>query len=194
MTVLALLISEQAQLHVLAVTEAHRLAALAPAERLPERIATARVAPLRRPLFIIGALVAPWLVWTLISLFLFIAAVLARGRASLAAAWVAALNTYAVYGVGGVVNALLVAAHDPATMNRSSDLLRLPSPGWLFPHAPHVAAFLSAYNVAGIWYYVVVAIALEVLLRMPRIAAAIAAFVYSLFFGVFAVLATTGGP
>ena len=191
MTVLALLISEQAQLHVLAVTEAHRLAALAPADRLQERIATARVAPLQRPLFIIGALTAPWLVWTLISLFLFVAAALGRGRPSLAAAWVAALNTYAVYGAGGVLNALLVAAHDPATMNGPNDLLRLPSLGWLFPHAPQMAAFLSAYSVAGIWYYVVVAIALEELLRMPKVAAAIAAFAYSVFFGVFAVLATT---
>jgi len=53
---------------------------------------------------------------------------------------------------------------------------------------------LSAYNVAGLWYYAVVAIALEELMRVPRAAAVAATFTYSLLFGFFAAFNGRAGP
>ncbi len=194
LTLVALFLSEPAQLHILALSEAHRMASLPPGQRFQEQIAIAQIAPLRRTLFIVGAVSVPWLVWALISLFLFVVTVIGRGHPNLGNAWVAALNSYGVYGVTSVLNAALVALHNPATILGPSDLLRLPSPGWLFPHAPQLAAFLSAYNVGAIWYYAVVAIALEKLLRVPRVPSLVATFAYSLLYGVFAAIAGGAAP
>ncbi len=194
MTLAAMLIAEQAQLHMLALSEAHRIAALPPSERLRERVATAQVAPFVASLFVVGALVTPWFTWALIATFVFIAAAIGRGAISIAGAWVATLNSSAVYGLQMVVNALLVARQDPNSLRTALDLVRLPSPAWFFPHDVALASFLTAYNILSIWYYVVMAIALERLMRMPRPAAAIAAFVYSLLCGFFAAAATRGGP
>jgi hypothetical protein len=194
LTLAALLISEPAQLHMLAVSEAHRVATMPASDRLREHIASAQVAPYVRSLFIFGAMATPWIAWALIASFLFVAAAIGRGRLSFGAAWVAALNSYAVYGVAGVVNSILVALRDPSTMNAALDLVRLPSVGWLFPHNPALGAFFSAYNVLSIWYYAVVAIALQRLMRVQPAAAATAAFVYSLLCGLFAAAGAHGGP
>jgi hypothetical protein len=186
LTALAALIAQPAQLHVLAVSEAHRIAALPPGAQLRERMAVAQTSRSIGLLLMIGALVGPWLVWALIAIFFFISAAIGGGKARFAAAWVAALNSYAVLGIALVVNALLVSLHDPSSLNSSLDLARLPNLGMFFQHDRILAAFLSAYNPLYIWYYVIVAIALERLLGMPRPAAAVAAVAYSLLQGVIA--------
>ena len=186
LTALATLISQPAQLHVLAVSEAHRIAGLPPNDQLRERVAVAQTSRSLGLFLMIGALVGPWLVWLLIAIFFFISAAIGGGKARFAAAWVAALNSYAVLGIALVVNALLVSLHDPTSLNSSLDLARLPNPGMLFQHDRIAAAFLSAYNPLYIWYYVIVAVALERLLGMPRSAAVAASIAYSLLQGVIA--------
>lgn len=186
LTALAALISQPAQLHVLAVSEAHRIAALPPGDQLRERVAVAQTSKSIGLFLMIGALFGPWLVWLFIAIFFFISAAIGGGRARFAASWVAALNSYVVLGIALVVNALLVSLHDPSSLNSSLDLARLPNLGMLFQHARVAAAFLSAYNPLYIWYYVIVAVALERLLGMPRSAAAVAAVMYSLFQGMIA--------
>jgi len=194
LTLAALLIAEPAQLHMLAVSEAHRLATMSAGDRLRERLASAQVAPYVRSLFTLGAITTPWIAWALIASFLFIAAAIGRGRISFGAAWVATLNSYAVYGVAGVVNSILVSLRDPSTVNTALDLVRLPSVGWLFPHDATLGAFFSAYNILSVWYYAVVAIALQRLMRMHPAGAAAAAFVFSLLCGLFAAAGARGGP
>ena len=186
LTLLAVELSQAAQTHMMAVIETQRLAAMAPGERLREQLAAAQAASLRHTFFIVGALVAPWLVWSLITIFLFAVAVFGRGRPQISTAWVASLNSYAPYGVAGVLNATLVALADPSSISQATDLVRLPSPALLASHSPHVAAFLTAYNLGAIWYYVVFAIALETMMRVPRAAAIAATMVYSLLFGALA--------
>ena len=82
-------------------------------------------------------------------------------------AWVVALNSYGVYALGGIVNAGVLAARDPNHINSALDLVAVPSLGWLFPHNPAVAAFLSAYNPLNIWHYAIVAGALMLALGWP---------------------------
>jgi len=194
LTVAAVLLSERAQLHVLAITEAQRIAALPAGERLRAQMAANQIASARPALFIAGALVAPWVLWPLIAFFFFLAALVGNGRARLSLAWVTALNTYAVYGIAGVANAALVALHDPATAQGPDDLLRLPSPALLFPHAPALHAFFSAYTIGGLWYYAIVAIGLQSVMRMPRTQAIVATVIFSLLFGVLAALGGAGHP
>ncbi|MDQ6768038.1 MAG: YIP1 family protein [Candidatus Eremiobacteraeota bacterium] len=194
LTLGAVLIAEPAQMHLLSLSEAHRIAVLPPGERLQERIAAAQVAGLRHSLFIVGALTLPWITWFLIALFFFIAATVSRGRTSFGQAWVAALNSYAVYGVAGIVNAGLVALRNPATIKSPLDLVMVPSLAWLVPHDAALAAFLSAYTVLNVWYYVVVAFALIQLLKMSNKAAIAATVGYSLLYGFFAASVAGRGP
>jgi hypothetical protein len=188
LTLVATLISQPAQLHVMAVSEAHRIAALAPADRLRERLAIAQTSGFIGSFLMIGALLGPWVVWLCIAIFFFISAAIGAGKARFAAAWVAALNSYIVLAVALIANALLVALRAPSSLHSSLDLARLPNLGMLVAHDRVVAAFLFAYNPLYIWYYVVVAIALERLLGMPRAAAIAATVAYSLAHGVIAAL------
>jgi len=194
LTLVAVLVSERAQLHLLALSEAHRLAALPPGERLSERIAAAQVAPMRPALFVIGALVAPWLYWSLLSVFFFLAAAIGRGQARLGSAWVLAINSYAPYGIAGVINALLVAVADPASLTSATSVVRLPSPRWLVHDDPRLAGFLSAYHVGDLWYLAIVALALHTLMRLSWLAALLATVALSLLFGLFASFAAGGAP
>ncbi|MBV8461445.1 MAG: YIP1 family protein [Candidatus Eremiobacteraeota bacterium] len=193
LTLAAVLLSERAQLHMMALMEAQRMAAMPPGERVREQIAAAQVASLRPTFLVIGALVAPWFVWLLIAIFFWIVALVSGARPKVSWAWTATLNSYAVYGVAGVINATLVALTDPATISRPTDLVLLPSPAMLAPHSQQLAAFLTAYNVGTLWYYVVVFIALETLLRMSRTAAVGVTIAYSLLFGVLAAFGGTSG-
>jgi hypothetical protein len=194
LTLVSVLLSQHAQAHMMDLVEARRLATMTPGQRLPEQIAAAQVAPLRQTFFVAGAIVAPWLVWLLIAIFFFLAAVLGRGRPKFGNAWATSLNSYAPYGVAAVVNAALVALRDPSTISRPTDLVRLPSPAWLVPHSPELAAFLTAYNLGAIWYYGVVVVALETVMRMPRPAAIGATMVLSLLFGALGVYGGVGSP
>lgn len=194
LTLAAVLLSRAAQTHMLDIVEAQRLATMAPGERLREQLAAAQAASLRQTFFVIGALVAPWLVWALITVFFFVGAVSGRGRPRISMSWVASLNSYAPYGIAGVINATLVALADPSSISRPADLVRLPSPALFITHPTQLAAFLTAYNVGALWYYAVVAFALETMMRMPRAAAIGAAFIYSLLFGALAAFGGTGAP
>ena len=186
MTVIALLVAEPAQLHLMAVAQAHRIAAAPPGEQLRERVALAQVASLARLFLMIGALAGPWVIWFLIALIFLGVAAICRGYASFATAWVAALNSYAMLGIALVANALLVSLHDPHLMTSPLDLVRFPHPGMLVHDNPGLAAFLSAYNPLYIWYYVIVVAALERLMRVPRGPAIAATLVYSVLHGLIA--------
>jgi hypothetical protein len=194
LTLAAFLIAEPAQLHVLAASESHRIAALPPNERLRAQIAQLQIAGSLKTLFIIGPLLGPWITWFLMALFFFMTAAISRARAGFGMAWVVALNSYIVYAVGGVVNAELVSTRDPNQVNSALDLVVVPSPGWLLPHNPAIAAVLSAYNPFNIWYYAIIAIALISVLNVPRAAAAGATIGYSLLLGFFAASAVGAQP
>src|SRR4029077_8740025 len=104
-----------------------------------------------KTLFIIGPLLGPWITWFLMALFFFMAAAISRARAGFGMTWVVALNSYVVYAIGGGVTAALLSTRDPKQVNSALDLVVVSSPGWLFPHNPAIAAFLSAYNPFNIW-------------------------------------------
>jgi hypothetical protein len=194
LTLAAFLIAEPAQLHVLATSESHRIAALPPNERVRAQIVQLHIAQSHKTLFIVGALVGPWITWFLTALFFFMAAAISRARASFGMAWVVALNSYVVYALGGVANAALLATRDPNHVDSGLDLIAMPSLGWLFPHNPAIAAFLSAYGPFNIWYYAIVAVALIAVLKVPRSAAVVATIGYSLLLGFFATSAVVAPP
>lgn len=194
LTLAAFLIAERAQLHVLAAAESHRIAALPPSERVRAQIAQLHVAGSLKTLFIVGALLGPWMTWFLMALFFFMTTAISRARASFGMAWVVALNSYAIYALGGIVNAAVLAARDPNQVNSALDLVAVPSLGWLFPHSPAIAAFLSAYSPFNIWHYAIVAGALMLVLNVPRAAAVVATVGYSLLFGFFATSAVVAPP
>ncbi len=194
LTLAAFLIAEPAQLHVLAASESHRIAALPPSERVRAQIVQLHIAGSQKTLFIVGALLGPWITWFLMALFFFMTAAISRARARFGMAWVVALNSYVLYALGGIANAALLAVRDPSQVNSALDLIAVPSLGWLFPHNPAIAAFLSAYNPFNIWYYAVIASALIAVLNVPRAAAVVATIGYSLLLGFFATAAVVAPP
>jgi hypothetical protein len=194
LTLAAFLIAEPAQLHVLAVSESHRISLLPPGERVQAQIAQLQIARSLKTLFIIGPIAGPWITWFLMALFFFMASVVSRSRAAFWMAWVVALNSYVVYGVGGVVNAAILATRDPMSVNSALDLVALPSLGLFFPHVPAIQGFLSAYNPFNIWYFAIVAIALVAVMKLTRAAAIATTVGYSLLFGFFAASAVGAPP
>lgn len=194
LTLAALLIAEPAQLHVLAVSESHRIAVLPPSERVRAQMVQLQMAGSHTTFFIIGALLGPWITWFLMALFFLMTAAISRARAVFGAAWVVVLNTYVIYGLSGIANSAFLAARDPHQVNSAIDLVALPSPGWLFPHNPAIAGFLSVYNPLDIWYFGMIGMALTAVLSVPRAAAVVATVGFSLLLGFFAMAAVVAPP
>lgn len=143
------------------------------------------------PVFtILGSALFVWIGWLITAAVIVLAAALGGGEAKFVRAWVAALNLYCVYVVVGLINSVIIALRGPEAANSPSDLYGLPSLAYFVHGNPKLAAALYSFNLGFIWYYVVCAIALMVMMKLPRTAAIVATVVLALigttFFVVFA--------
>jgi hypothetical protein len=121
-----------------------------------------------------GSLVAVavvWLLWFLGAVVLVIVAALGHGRPTFLGAWVIVLNSYLIGGLSTIVNAAIILAKGLGDAKAPVDLYAIPSPAAFVHGSPKLALFLYGFNVFYLWYYVVVAIALEHVMKMRRAAA-----------------------
>jgi hypothetical protein len=129
---------------------------------------------------VVGAIIVPWLVWLVGASVFLIGAALGGGEARFKNAWVSAVNTYGVAAIGSIISAIIVALRGADNVNSTMDLYASPSLAMLVHGSPKVAAFLYAFNVFNLWYYVVVIIALEHMLKLSRIAAIVTVVILAL--------------
>lgn len=186
LVVITLILTMPAQLHMASVMQQQRISEMSADRRAAAQSAMAAAAGITKGFIYVAALIGPWLAWLITALFFLVPAAIGGGDARFARAWVAALNSFAAWGVAGVVNAVTISLRDPNTVNSPADLSALPSLAMLVHGNPKLAAFLYSYNVLYIWYYVVAIIALELMLRVPRRVAITFAIIYSLFWALVA--------
>ncbi|MBC5805478.1 MAG: hypothetical protein DLM53_10505 [Candidatus Eremiobacter antarcticus] len=185
LTLGAVLLSLHAQSHLVSVMQDQRIAQMPSEQQAAARTQLAKFASLSSIFIIIGALVGPWLAWLIAAVVFIIAAALGGGTATFGRAWVAAVNCYIVYGIAGLVNAIILSLRDPSTVNSMADVMSLPSLAMIVHPGIKLTAFLFNYNVLYIWYYVVVAIALYIMLKLSRTAAIVTAVLYSLIWALY---------
>ncbi|MDQ6780180.1 MAG: YIP1 family protein [Candidatus Eremiobacteraeota bacterium] len=188
LVLISLILTMPAQVHMASVLQQQRLSDMSADQRAAAQSSLQAAAGITKTFIYAAALVGPWIAWFITALFFLIPAAIGGGDAKFARAWVAALNSFVVWGVAGVVNAIIVSLRDPNTINAPADISMLPSLA-LFVHGnPKLAAFLFSYNLLYIWYYVVAVIALEIMLRVPRRFAVGFVIIYSLFWALIAMV------
>lgn len=180
LTLAAVLLSLHAQTHLVSVMQDQRIAQMPSDQQAVARTQMAKFASLSTIFIMIGAVIGPWLVWLIAAVVFLIAAALGGGTATFGRAWVTAVNCYIVYGIAGLVNAIILSLRDPSTVNSMADVMSLPSLAMIVHPGIKLTAFLFSYNVLYIWYYIVVAIALHTMLKVSRTTAIVATVLYSL--------------
>jgi len=181
-----LLLTMPAQVHMSAAMQQQRIAEMSADQRAAAQSAIQSMAGFTKVFIYIAGLIGPWIAW-LITALLFLIPAAIGGEVKFGRAWVAALNSFAVWGLAGLINAIIVSMRDPSTVNTPADISALPSLGLLVHNNPKLFAFLFSYNVLYIWYYAVAAIALEQMLKVRRPVAIGFIVVYSLFWALVAV-------
>jgi hypothetical protein len=115
-----------------------------------------------------------------------------RGDAGFKQLWCAAMNIAVVSaGIYSLIAGLIALVRGPATYNSTMDAYRaVPGLTWLAPHAGiKTIAFLSAFNVIGIWAAVLVAMALMYVAKTSKATGTICAIVMLCVTGGFLALA-----
>jgi hypothetical protein len=110
-----------------------------------------------------------------------------RGDAAFKQLWCAAMNISVVsVGVYGILSGLIATVRGAASYNTTMDAYKaIPGLVWLVPHAgAKAAAFLSAFNVVGLWAAVLLALAMVYTARTSKVNGTICALL---------VLCLTGG-
>jgi Yip1-like protein len=124
--------------------------------------------------------IAPWIIWLISSIVFTIGAAVSGAAPRFSLAWVVAVNASAVAWVGAVINAIILALRGPDAIAVAADANALPSLSMLMHDGVKMTAFLNAYNVVNIWFYIVAAIGLERTLGAKRGGAVATVIVYSL--------------
>lgn len=144
-----------------------RLAAMTPAQQqsgLNFALAFVRLSWLFAPITVlVGALVSA------VVMLIFNAA--GKGSANFKQLWCAAMNAVVVSaGVSALLGGLIAVVRGAASYNSTLDAYRaIPGLAWLVPHATiKTIAFLSAFNVVGIWAAVLFAIAMMHVARTSK--------------------------
>jgi len=162
------------------IAQAARLATMTADQQAAARGVMASTTKLFPLIAIIGAFVGPWVIWLISAVVYAIGSAISGAGAKFSLAWVVSVNVGIIVFVGGIVNAIIIAARGPDAISSSLDAYALPSLGMLFHDNVKLATFLNTYNLDYLWLYVVAVIALERTLSMKRGAAIATVAVYSL--------------
>lgn len=184
LTVAYTLIAFPSTMHYQQIAQEHALSQMSADQAAQARAVYAKIPPSIYIVFsIVGGVIQPWFSWLVATVVLLIAAALGGGDARFKLAWAAAVNSYGAAGIGSLAGGIIVALRGPDAVNSAVDLLALPSLG-MFVHGPTaLVAFLYAYNIAFIWYYIITMIALEQTLKVGRGVAIGAVVILSLVIG-----------
>ncbi|HLJ84377.1 MAG TPA: YIP1 family protein [Candidatus Eremiobacteraceae bacterium] len=152
-----------------------------PADRQAAATATMASVSHAVPVFAaIGSLVVPWIIWLVAAVVFLIAGAATKSSTKFTDAWVLAVNSFVVVALTAIINAIIVAMRGPDAITRASDAYAIPSLGLIAQSQPKLFAFLYAFNPLALWYYVVAAIGLQIVMRMKPGAAWITAVIYAL--------------
>jgi len=180
LSLIATILAAPAQSHLAAIIQQQKLGQFPADQRAQAAAAMAASGSFVKFFLAASGAIGPWL-WWLITAALFLAgAALAGGNARWKLAWVAGVNTFVIVAIAAVVSGIILRLRGPLGINSMADVLVLPSLGQVIHGGPKLVAFLSAYNVLYVWYYVVQVIALEQVLKLKRPAAIATVVVMSL--------------
>jgi hypothetical protein len=139
----------------------------------------AAFAGVARVFIIVFAFIGPWVGWLLAAVVYLIGASASKADVNFGRAWTLAVNAFLVFFLGQLVNAVILATRGPDSIASAADVYAIPSLA-MFTHAPKLAAALFAFNPINLWYYAVIAIGLQIVMRMKPTAAWITVAVYAL--------------
>jgi hypothetical protein len=132
------------------------------------------------PYAIAGSAVVPWVLWLIAAVVLFVGSSIGKGSTNFAQAWILAVNAFVIVGLTAMVNSIIVAMRGPDAIVHPSDAYAIPSLGLLAQTQPKLFAFLYAFNPLQLWFYAVVGIGLQIVMRLKPAAAWITVAVFAL--------------
>ena len=131
--------------------------------------------------FVVGfALVGPWIGWLIAAVVFLIGAAASKAGAQFDRAWALAVNIFCVAGIGQLVNAVILALRGPDSIASQADVYAVPSLAMLAQGNPKLAAAMFALNPFYLWYYIVTAIGLQIVMKMRPAAAWITVAIFAL--------------
>jgi hypothetical protein len=182
LTIVGTFLALPASLHYSHIAQEQQLSQMPADQAAAAREFTAKIPQWAYYIFgFIGALFGCFIGWLIASLIYLISAALGQGEASFKKAWVAAVNLYIIPVLGSLAAGLILLLRGPENANASTDLFVLPSPALLIHSPLKLAAFLYyGLNVVNIWFYFVAVIALQMLMKVSRVAAIVTVVVVGL--------------
>jgi hypothetical protein len=179
----SLIIMLPEQLKLVQIEQAKALAQMSSDQAAQARQGMAATAGVTNVIIIASAFIIPWFIWVISSIVYVIGAAISGASAKFSLAWVTAVNSCAVAFLGAIVNSIIVALSGPDAIGSPADLQRIPSLAMLFPDNVKLDAFLAAFSIAYIWFYVVAIIGLEQTMKMKRPAAIVTVLLYAVIAG-----------
>ncbi|MBC5825883.1 MAG: YIP1 family protein [Candidatus Eremiobacteraeota bacterium] len=171
LTLIGSVLAAPATAHFAQIMQQQRLAQLPADQRQQAAAAMAASASFVNFFIAAGGVVTPWIVWLVTAAIFLAGAALLGGQARWKLAWVAAVNAYVISAIAAVIYGIILRLRGPLSVNSTADVYVLPSLSQFVHGSVKLAAFLAAYNVMYIWYYIVAIIALEQILKLRRSAA-----------------------
>jgi hypothetical protein len=124
------------------------------------------------PIFIIvGAVIFPWVSWVITALVIMAGTAIGRGAVNFGNAWVLSVNTFIITALGALIGNVILRLQGPENISKASDAYAIPSLAMLVHGDPKTAAVLYAFNVINIWYYFILALGIQRLMKMSAAAA-----------------------
>jgi hypothetical protein len=182
LTIVGTFLALPASLHYSHIAQEQQFSQMSAEQAAAAREFTAKIPQWAYYIFaFIGALFGCFVGWLIASLIYLISAALGGGEAAFKKAWVAAVNLYIIPVLGSLAGGLILLLRGPENANTSTDLFVLPSPALLIHTPLKLAAFLYyGLNVVNIWFYFVAVIALQLLMKVSRVAAIVTVIVVGL--------------
>ncbi len=139
----------------------------------------AAFAGVARVIIVVFSVVGPWILWLIATVIYIIGAAVAKADAKFDRAWVLAVNAFLIFGLGQLVNSVILAMRGPDSISSPTDAYAIPSLAMFVHDSPKLAAAMNAFNPFALWGYAVAAIGLQYMMRMKPSAAWITVVVYA---------------
>ena len=179
-SMVAVIVGLPATIHIAQIAQQAQIAQ-APADQQQQyRDAINKFAPFLGITIFISVFIATWMIWLVSALFVLAGSAISRGLVSFGAAWVLAVNVYAIPALGSLVQNIILRLQGPENLTKQSDAYVLPSLAMIVHGDTKTVAFLYAFNVINLWLFAVMAIGLQRMMKMRAMAAWITVIVIAL--------------
>lgn len=179
-SLVAAIVGLPATMHIAQIVQQAQIAQAPVDQQQPMRDTLSKIAPFMGVTIFISVLVGTWMIWLVSALFVLAGAAISRGLVSFGAAWVLAVNAYAIPALGLLVQNIILRLQGPENLTKQSDAYVLPSLAMLIHGDTKTVAFLYAFNVINLWLYAVMAIGLQRMMKMSAVAAWVTVIVIAL--------------